>query len=448
MNNAIDFWENLIDMIEEEGRKISRLGFDTWVMTIKPYSYENDTLVLSVPMQINRDMINNRYINLIQNAGDILNKGKLDIKIELEDDLENNNYEEKEFTPDESFYSKTGIVKRYTFDNFVIGESNRFAWAAASAVANAPGTCYNPLFLYGYVGLGKTHLMHAIGNEIIKSFPDKKVLYTTSEDFVISVINAIRDNTISELRDKYRTLDVLMIDDIQFIAGKERCQEEFFHTFNHLYQSGKHIIISSDRLPNEITKLDDRIRSRLIEGLTCDIKQPDYETRVAILKKKIQNDNLDIPDDIISMIAEKVKANIRELEGVLIKIGAYSSLTDRKATKDMVSDIITEITGASKPKKAMNADTVIYEVAKYFDIDPKILKSSSRKKEIAEIRQICMYVLSELTDISLSKIGDALGGRDHTTVLYGATKVSEKMKEDEAYKNKIEDLLSTVGDIF
>ena len=448
MNNAIDFWSNLIEMIEDEGRKISKLGFNTWVMTIKPYSYENDVLTLSVPMQVNKDMINNRYLSLIQSAADILHKGKLTIRIELEEDLEklSERKESEEYVPDENFLKESGILKRYTFDNFVIGENNRFAWAAATAVANAPGTCYNPLFLYGYVGLGKTHLMHAIGNEIIKNYPDLKILYITSEDFVNSVINSIRDNKIYEIRDKYRTLDVLMIDDIQFIAGKDRCQEEFFHTINHLYQAGKHIIISSDRLPNEISKLDDRIRSRLIEGLTCDIKQPDYETRVAILKKKIQNDNLDISDDIVSMIAEKVKANIRELEGVLIKIGAYSSLTDKKATKEMVADIISEITGQSRPSKVMTVDTIIYEIAKYFDIDPKILKSSTRKKEANAVRQICMYVLSEVTDVSLSKIGEAFG-RNHATVINGRDNVIERMEKDEKYKEKIEDLIETVNNM-
>lgn len=446
MEKAVEFWNKLIDLIEEEGKRISQFGFETWVKTATPYYYEDDLFVLSVKMDINKDMIQNRYMPLIQTGADILHKGKLTIKIETEDDL-NDLYAKEQARKNplhnESFYKKSGLFRRYTFENFVIGDSNRFAWAAARAVSEAPGTCYNPLFLYGYVGLGKTHLMHAIGNEIVDNHPELKVLYVTSEDFVISVIESIRDNRINELRDKYRTLDVLMIDDIQFIAGKERCQEEFFHTFNHLYNSGKHVIISSDRLPNEITQLDDRLKTRFIEGLTCDIKQPDFETRCAIIKKKIEKDNLDISDEIVNMIAEKVKANIRELEGVLNKIGAYSSLSNKNATKDMVSDIIREITGGTTTK-VMTADTIIYEVAKYFDIDPKLLKDSTRKKDVVAIRQICMYVLKEVTDISLPKIGEAMGGRHHSTVMYAEEEVKKKMEEDEAYKNKVNDIVNTI----
>lgn len=442
MTNVKDFWQNLIDMIEEEGKKISILGFDTWVKTINPHSYEGNVLTLSVPMEINKNMIKNRYIDLIQSAANILHGSHVIINIELEDDIELEDFVIQDTPIDESFYLRTGLIKKYTFDNFVIGENNRFAWAGAKAIAEAPGTCYNPFFLYGYVGLGKTHLMHAIGNEILKKDPMKRVLYVSSETFVTSVIDSIKDNTMNELRDRYRNLDVLMIDDIQFISGKERCQEEFFNTFNHLYNSGKHIIISSDRLPNEISKLDDRIRSRLIEGLTCDLKQPDFETRVAIIKKKISNDNLEISDDIVNMIAERVRANIRELEGVLIKIGAYYSLTNIKATKEMVSDIISEITG-SNVRKVLNADAILCEVAKYFDIDPKIIQSSSRKKEIMSIRQICMYVIKETTNLSFSKIGE-LFGRDHATAMHSINKVTDEMSKDEGFKNKVEDIVTNI----
>lgn len=449
MINVNDFWQNLIDMIEEEGKKISQFGFDTWVKTIKPYSYKDDTLVLSVPMDINRNMIMQRYIYLIQSAANILHGKDLEIIIGLEDELDeladDSNFIIQSTPIDESFYLRTGLIKKYTFDNFVIGENNRFAWAGARAIAEAPGTCYNPFFLYGYVGLGKTHLMHAIGNEILKNDPTKRVLYLSCETFVTSVIDSIKDNTMSELRDKYRNLDVLMIDDIQFISKKERCQEEFFNTFNHLYNSGKHIIISSDRLPSEISELDDRIRSRLIEGLTCDLKQPDYETRVAIIKKKIMNDNLEISDELVNMIADRVKANIRELEGVITKIGAYYSLTSKKATKEMVTEIINEISG-SKVRKVINSDTIIYEIAKYFDKDPKDIKSASRKTEIKNIRQICMYVMKEVADLSTVKIGEAFG-RDHATVIHSVNKVIKDMETDERLKNKVEDIVSNIKDM-
>ena len=447
MSNIIEYWSQLLNMIEEEGRQISRLGFDTWVKTIKPHSLEENHLILSVPMDINKDMIEKRYLSLICSAAAILSNKKIEVTVELEDVLENQtNYgapQKVSFKGNEKFYSKTNLIKRFHFDNFIIGEGNRFACAAASAVASDPAKSYNPLFLYGDVGLGKTHLMHAVGNEVLEQNKEAKVLYITSEKFVNDVVNSIKDNTINQFREKYRTLDVLMIDDIQFIGGKERCQDEFFHTFNHLYQYEKQIIISSDRPPKDISRLDDRLRSRFEGGLTCDIKQPDFETRVAILRRKAQDEQVDIEEDMIAFIAERVKANIRELEGVLNKIVAYSCLTNKKITKDMLSDIISDIT-VSKTNRALSIDSIIYEISNYFDIDPKLLKSKSRKQTVVPIRQIAMYVIREVTDISLPKIGEGFGGRNHATVIYSIEKVEEEMKRDEAFKNQVGELVATI----
>jgi len=449
MNNIIDFWDNLLDMIEEEGRQISPLGFNTWVRTIKPYKIINNKLILSVPMDVNKEMIEKRYLTLIKSAAIILNPEIEEVIVEISDNLieyEEEKEDEESVQIDDSFYKKSNLLKKFTFENFVIGENNRFACAAAQSVAKDPGKAYNPLFLYGDVGLGKTHLMQAVGNDIIKRDKNSKILYIPSEQFVNDMVDSIRDNTINEFRDKYRTLDVLMIDDIQFIGGKERCQEEFFHTFNHLTQYEKQIIITSDRPPKDISKLDDRLRSRFEGGLTWDIKKPDYETRIAILKKKVQNENLNIEDEYIELIAKKVKDNIREIEGVLNKIIAYSTLSNEEINKDLLNKIISDIE-EEKPNKVLNIDTIIYEVCKFYDVDPKIIKANSRKAEVILIRQVAMYVIKNVLDISLSKIGSKFGGKNHSTVLNSINKIEEKMNSDEKFKVEIEEIITNLKNL-
>lgn len=448
MNNIIDFWDNLLDMIEEEGKQISPLGFNTWVKTIKPFDIIDNKLILSVPLDVNKEMIEKRYLSLIKSAAIILDSDIEDVIVEISDNLKDYKKEDIIINQiDDSFYKKSNLQKKFTFENFVIGENNRFACAAAQSVAKDPGKAYNPLFLYGDVGLGKTHLMQAVGNDILKRDNNSKILYVSSEQFVNDMVDSIRDNTINEFRDKYRTLDVLMIDDIQFIGGKERCQEEFFNTFNHLYQYEKQIIITSDRPPKDISKLDDRLRSRFEGGLTWDIKKPDYETRFAILKKKIQNENLDIEDEYIEIIAKKVKNNIREIEGVLNKIVAYSTLANEKITKDLLNTIISDIED-SKPNKVLNMDTIIYEVCKFYDVDPKTISTNSRKAEIIIIRQIAMYVIKNVTDISLSKIGSKFGGKNHSTVLNSIDKIEEKIASDEKFKAEIDEIITNIKNMF
>src|SRR5699024_8141486 len=306
---------------------------------------------------------------------------------------------------------------KYSFDTFVIGNSNRFAHAASLAVAEAPAQSYNPLFIYGGVGLGKTHLMHAIAHYILSQSPDTKVVYVSSEKFTNELINSIREYRNEEFRNKYRNVDVLLVDDIQFIAGKEGTQEEFFHTFNALHEANKQIIISSDRPPKEIPTLEDRLRSRFEWGLIADIQAPDLETRIAILKKKAKVENINVPDDVMLYIATKIKSNIRELEGALIRMVAYSSLTNEDITVELAEEALKDIISNDKPKE-ITVNSIKDVVSKDFSIKIEDFNSKKRTRAIAYPRQIAMYLTRELTDLSLPKIGDEFGGRDHTTVIH------------------------------
>ncbi len=444
MEHPIELWNQMLSIIEKE---IDTLGFETWIKTIKPYQFQQNKLTLTVPLEWNKDMIEKRYLLLIKNVLILIAGNDCTVEILVEDEVEQASSElqpKEEFSEDIQKKQKlSNLNSKYTFSSFVIGESNRLACAAAHAVSEKPAESYNPLFLYGDVGLGKTHLMHAIGNNILKNNKNAKILYITSEMFVNDLVNAIKDNKNEEFRNKYRNLDVLMVDDIQFIGSKELMQQEFFHTFNHLHQSNKQIILSSDRPPKDISTLESRLRSRFEWGLICDIKQPDYETRVAILKKKVQTDELNISDEILNYIAERVKSNIRELEGVLNRLNAYSQLTKTPITKEMVQEMIKDIT-ETKINRVVNVDTIILETAKYFDIDPKELKSKTRKQEVVNVRQIAMYIIRELTGLSYKKIGEDFSGRDHTTVMSSIEKVKELMNEDELFQNDIEEIIANI----
>ena len=414
------------DLLKDEVNKIS---FDTWIKTLELIGIEGNTYLLAVTSNVHKDSINSRYYDLILNTFKYITE--TECKIELV--VTKNNSNQSEPTVNDpidaiSGYSSSSLNPKYTFDTFVVGNSNRFAHAAALAVAEAPATSYNPLFLYGGVGLGKTHLMHAIGNAIIKKNNSSKVLYVTSEKFTNHLINAIRDNKTEEFRNTYRNVDVLLIDDIQFIAGKERIQEEFFHTFNTLHESGKQIIISSDRPPKEMKLLEDRLKSRFEWGLIADISNPDYETRLAILRKKAQSDNISIDDMILSNIATKIDSNIRELEGVLNKMIAKSSLTHTPLTIEMAEKAINDI--ISQKEKIVSPDYIQEVVAKYFNLNPKDLKSSKRSNDLAYPRQIAMYLCRDIAQMQLARIGDSFGKRDHTTVMHACRKIENEIKEN------------------
>ena len=328
---------------------------------------------------------------------------------------------------------------KYTFDSFVIGNSNRFAHAASLAVAEAPAKAYNPLFIYGGVGLGKTHLMHAIGHYALQNNPNTKVVYVSSEKFTNELINAIRDDKNDEFRNKYRKVDILLIDDIQFIAGKERTQEEFFHTFNELHGANKQIILSSDRPPKEIPTLEDRLRSRFEWGLIADIQAPDFETRMAILKKKADVEKLNVANEVMVYIATKIKSNIRELEGALIRIVAYSSLTNRPITVELAGEALKDII-SNKQNKNVTIDVIQDVVAAYFNLRIEDLKSQRRTRNVAYPRQIAMYLSRKLTDMSLPKIGEEFGGRDHSTVIHAYEKISDSLNTDESLQHTVNDI--------
>ncbi len=332
---------------------------------------------------------------------------------------------------------------KYTFSTFVIGNSNRFAHAASLAVAEAPAKAYNPLFIYGGVGLGKTHLMHAIGHYILSQNKKAKVLYVTSEKFTNELINSIQTNKNVDFRNRYRNVDVLLIDDIQFIAGKESTQEEFFHTFNALHEANKQIIISSDRPPKEIPTLEDRLRSRFEWGLITDIQPPDLETRIAILKKKAELENLEVDDDVLEFIAKRIESNIRELEGALTRIMAYSSLTNSTLDVSIAEEALKDIISSRQPKK-ITPELIQKVVSNHYQLKMEDLKSRKRSRPIVYPRQIAMYLCREMTDLSLPKIGDLFGGRDHTTVIHACDKVATDIKEDLQMKRTINELIRQI----
>jgi chromosomal replication initiator protein len=427
-NELTEILNEAKDLLKDEMTKIS---YDTWIKNLEIVGKEGNTYILGVTSDLQRDAIMNRNYDLILNTFKYITNSECDIAVR-EVGYVANNQEQANTAGDSvssiSGYSNSFLNPKYTFDTFVVGNSNRFAHAAALAVAEAPATSYNPLFLYGGVGLGKTHLMHAIGNEILKHDHSAKILYVTSEKFTNQLINAIKDNTNEAFRNCYRNVDVLLIDDIQFIAGKERIQEEFFHTFNTLHESGKQIILSSDRPPKEIKLLEDRLKSRFEWGLIADISNPDYETRLAILRKKAQSDNIIIDDMILSNIATKIDTNIRELEGVLNKMIAKASLTHSPLTLEMAEKAINDI--VSQKEKIVSPEAIQETVAKYFNISAKDLKSSKRSNDLAYPRQIAMYLCRDVAQMQLTKIGECFGKRDHTTVMHACRKIESEIKEN------------------
>ena len=396
-------------------------------------------LILLVPNDFTKGILEDRYLNLIESSINQLSLKKYKIKFVLDEKyIEGLEEESKSSNLPQKSYSN--LNPKYTFDTFVIGNSNRFAHAACVAVAESPARAYNPLFLYGGVGLGKTHLMHAIGHHIITQKKDAKVVYVSSEKFTNELINSIKDDRNEEFRNKYRNVDILLIDDIQFIAGKERTQEEFFHTFNSLHEANKQIIISSDRPPKEIPTLEDRLRSRFEMGLITDIQAPDFETRIAILRKKAQMENIEVSNEVTTYIAKNIKSNIRELEGALTRVIAYSSLTNRTISFDLAVEALKDIITTTKNEE-ITVNRIKEKVASVFNIKMEDFNSKKRTRSIAYPRQIAMYLSRELTDLSLPKIGEEFGGRDHTTVIHAHDKIVKDIQVNEEIKSKINKII-------
>ena len=423
--DELDLLNNAKNLLKEE---MGNISFMTWINPLEIKEMTDKRIVLLVTTKFQKDVIEKKYLELIKNTFKYLTNKDYDISTYCTE--ENGDFEAVASKPIPN--SSTGLNPNYTFDSYVVGSNNRFAQAAALAVAEAPATSYNPLFLYGGVGLGKTHLMQAIGNQIMQDFTDKKVLYVTSEKFTNEFINCIKDNKNEEFRNKYRNMDVLLIDDIQFIAGKKQVQEEFFHTFNTLHENGCQIIMTSDKPPKDIDNLEDRLKSRFEWGLMADISNADYETRLAILRKKVQLENIIIDDNILSNIAIKVDSNIRELEGTLNKILAKASLTHSPISIELAEQCINEV--ISRKEKIISADYIQEVVAKYFNISPKDIKSSKRSNDIAYPRQIAMFLCRDLANMPFTKIGESFGKRDHTTVMHACSKIDTEIKNKDNTK--------------
>jgi len=439
-------WSKILEILEKE---TSQQNFSTWLKPIKFKNIDSTNINIAVNNKFFSDWIRENYKERIERIYETKYGEKKYLVINIEEirkeitKKNKNNNEIKSKKPIEvSVNTFTNINNKYLFNNFVCGPSNQFAHAASLAVANNPATTYNPLFIYGGVGLGKTHLIHAIGNEIIKNNKKFKVSYYSSEKFMNELVNCIRYGKMEEFRTKFRNMDVLLIDDIQFIAGKERTQEEFFHTFNALYESHKQIIVTSDKFPKEIPGLEERLRSRFEWGLIADIQAPDVETKLAIVKIKADQNNIKITDEIAYFLANSITSNIRELEGLLIRIGAFSSLTstpiDITMAKSVLKDVLIE------KNKEITVEEIQKTVANYFNTKISDIKSSKRHKSLVLPRQISMYITRKLTDLSYPEIGANFGGKDHSTIIYAIKKIEKLIDKDVHIKVTIDKLMSTI----
>ena len=440
-------WQNTLSLLEQD---MIRPSFETWIKVLQPVSYENGCFVLGTTRQIVKEWVETRYLSLIRKSLEAVIDQPVLVSLSLlasepantpttNDSILTKAMKDPAIVEVKSSYTPTShrsleenispLNPKYTFDSFVIGNSNRFAHAAALAVAEVPAKVYNPFFIYGSVGLGKTHLMHAIGHRILQIHPESKVLYISSEKFTNDFINAIMSGHPDSFRNRYRNIDVLLIDDIQFLAKKEQTQEEFFHTFNALHEANKQIIISSDRPPKDIPTLEDRLRSRFEWGLTTDIQSPDLETRIAILRKKALLENISMPNDVIVYISSRIDNNIRELEGAFNRVNAYAFLNRSPINIDLAMDALKDL--FPKEKASQVTPIKIQEaVANHFKIKIDDLNSKRRTRNVTVPRQLAMYLCRELTDLSLPKIGELFGGRDHTTVIHAYEKVNRERQED------------------
>lgn len=431
-------WDYFLKELEK--KSMSSVTYSTWFSRMLPKNidYDNKKIVITVPSEfIKNYLVNNkRHFDLVKKCLKDVTNVDFELTILSEDEAKNldENFEKK--VPDQLLPSSR-LNPKYTFETFIVGKSNEFAHAASVAVAenyeNPSAAFSNPLFIYGGVGLGKTHLMHAIGHFVLNLDPTKKILYVTSEQFTNELINSIKNNNNEEFRNKYRKVDILLIDDIQFIADKDRTQEEFFHTFNELHEQNKQIVLTSDKPPKEIKSLEERLISRFAWGLVVDISQPDLETRIAILRSKADSEGFDVPDEVINFIAENVISNIRELEGALSRVMAYSKLTDGNISIETAAIVLKDIYN-SKEKKQLNSEIIKKFIAREYNLTTEDLDSKKRTRQIAYPRQIAMYITRELTDLSLPKIGEEFGGRDHSTVIHAHDKIAKDMEDDPSFK--------------
>jgi chromosomal replication initiator protein len=438
----MNLWEEILQKIET---KVNRHSFNTWFRPTRLLDEDNQSLNVLVPNAHFRDWLNKHYSSVILESLDEIHRPELEIHFETEPpELPQppspgvSKPPPNEALPAAETASLPVLNPKYRFDTYVVGTSNQFANAAARAVAESPSRAYNPLFIYGGVGLGKTHLLHAIGHQILDQYPSVKMVYISAEKFMNELINAIRYDRIIEFRNKHRSFDVLLVDDIQFIAGKERTQEEFFHTFNALYDAQKQIVLSSDAPPREIPTLEERLRSRFEWGLTADIQAPDLETKIAILRKKADVEGIVLPDNVAIFIASRIKSNIRELEGSLIRLIAYSSLTGRSIDLPLTQEVLRDLLPSEE--KALNLDSIQKFIADHFRLKVSDLKARNNAKSVALPRQIAMYLSKSLTRASLPDIGKAFGGKHHSTVIHSVRKIDSMRRSDPDFDRLIQGL--------
>ena len=440
-------WDLIKETLKTE-YDLSEISYNTWVKPLRFHSVDHDVVTIMIPSDQAHALkyISSKYKSYFQVTVSEMFNHTYDIEFILEKDAD----DEMMSAPGNVYninYENANLNSKYRFDTFVVGGNNKFAHSASLAVAESPGVAYNPLYLYGGAGLGKTHLMHSIGHFILEHNPDMKVLYVTSEQFTNEVIESIRSGNASKmtkLREKYRTVDVLLIDDVQFIIGKESTQEEFFHTFNVLHSAGKQIILSSDKPPKEMETLEERFRSRFEWGLIADIQPPDYETRMAILKKNAENYNKEINEEIFQYIATNIKSNIRELEGAFNKVISYSKLNKVEINLNSVQEALKDIISPNE-KKQITSGLIVEVVAEHFGITPEDIMSKRRNTEYVLPRQICMYLCRKYTDDSLQSIGKAVGKKDHTTVIHGIEKITEDIEKNDELKGKIDIIIKKLN---
>ena len=450
MEHILEKWDEILHTVKTE-HEISDISFDTWIRPLEVFGVEGDTLYILVPSgKMTLNYISKKYLLPLTVAIAEITGIEYEIQFILPEQtsslMNHKNKKDKKKHSSESS-RKSNLNSNYTFDTFVVGSNNRFAQSASLAVAESPGEAYNPLYIYGGPGLGKTHLMHSIGHFILEKNPESKVLYVTSEEFTNEVIESIRSgnsSAMNNLRDKYRKIDVLMLDDVQFIIGKESTQEEFFHTFNALHSAGKQVILTSDKPPKEMETLEERIRSRFEWGLMADIGVPDYETRMAILRKKSESDDIPLSDEILNYIANNIKSNVRELEGALNKLIAYSNLEHTAITMETAVKELQNIITPDKPRE-ITPQLIIEVVSEHFQISLAQMISKNRSNNIARPRQIAMYLCKTMTDIPLDSIGAMLGGRDHSTIIHGINKIAEEYDSNNQTKNLIDTIKKKIN---
>ena len=440
MNKVVEKWDEILQIVKTE-HDLSDVSFNTWLKPLTVYEVVDNVVTIIVPSeQVGLNYISKKYkLPLQVTISEVTGMENCDINFILPEDVPKKEEVSPKAQSQDARCEEAHLNPKYTFDTFVVGSNNKFAQAAALAVAESPGDTYNPLFIYGGAGLGKTHLMHSIAHFIIDHDENSKVLYVTSEEFTNELIETIRNgnnSAMTKFREKYRNIDVLLVDDIQFIIGKESTQEEFFHTFNTLHSARKQIILSSDRPPKDMDILEERIRSRFEWGLMADIQSPDFETRMAILRKKQEMDGYDVGNDVIEYIAQNVKSNIRELEGSLNKVIALANLEKREINLELAEKALIDIISPNE-KKVITPDYIINVVAEHFDITSDDIKGTKRSSKIAYPRQIAMYLCREMTNHNLQAIGQCMGGKDHTTIMYGIKRIEAELESSDNAKNTV-----------